>query len=64
LGRIVNGKTGLPGTGFIAAENVPKAQLETFEEDCTKHRAPSAEEFAEAYKKASSVRLGFCSWVY
>jgi len=53
---IVNGNTGLPGTGFIAAENVPKAQLETFEHDWTEHRAPSSEEFKAAYLRAPETR--------
>lgn len=53
---IVNGKTGLPGIGFIAAENVPKAQLETFEEDWTLYKAPSAEDFAAAYKRAPDAK--------
>lgn len=49
---IVNGQTGLPGTGFIAAENVPKAQLEVFNEDWSLHKAPSAVDFAAAYQRA------------
>lgn len=53
---IVNGQTGLPGTGFIAAENVPKAQLEVFNEDWTRHKAPSATDFADAYQRAPEAK--------
>jgi hypothetical protein len=55
---IVNGSTGLPGTGFIAAENVPKAQLETFEHDWTEHKVPSPEEFGDAYSRDQKTGKG------
>ena len=53
---VVNGQTGLPGTGFIAAENVPKAQLEVFNEDWLIHKAPSATDFASAYQRAPEAK--------
>ncbi|WP_319523278.1 hypothetical protein [uncultured Desulfosarcina sp.] len=53
---IVNGNTGLPGTGFIAAENVPKAQLETFEHVWIEHKAPSPEQFRDAYSRIPETR--------
>jgi putative restriction endonuclease len=53
---IVNGQTGLPGTGFIASENVPQAQLEVFNEDWLLHKAPSATDFADAYLRAPEAK--------
>lgn len=53
---VVNGQTGLPGTGVMAAENVPKAQLEVFNEDLLLHKAPSAADFVSAYERTPEAR--------
>jgi hypothetical protein len=53
---IVNKSTGLPGGGFIAAENVPLAQMETFSKNWLEEQAPSAEQFTDAYTRAPDRR--------
>lgn len=53
---IVNKNTGLPGDGFIAAENVPLAQIETFSADWLSLPAPSAEQLADSYSRAPNRR--------
>ena len=53
---IVSKQTGLPGDGFIAVENVPMAQLETFERNWLEQDAPSAELLAGAYSRAPDRR--------
>lgn len=40
---VVSEKTGVPGEGFIAAENVPKAQTETFGFDWLEWGCPTVE---------------------
>ena len=53
---VVNKNTGLPGEGFIAAENVPLAQIQTFAYDWLTLSAPSAEQFADSYSRAPNQR--------
>jgi hypothetical protein len=53
---IVSKQTGMPGDGFIAAENVPMAQLKTFETNWLELDAPSGEQLAEAYSRAPDRR--------
>jgi putative restriction endonuclease len=53
---IVNKNTGLPGGGFIAAENVPLAQMQTFSRNWLEEQAPSAEQLADAYTRAPERR--------
>ncbi len=53
---IVNKTTGLPGDGFIAAEDVPRAQLQTFAKHWVEQLAPSAEQLADAYSRAPDRR--------
>lgn len=53
---IVNKQTGLPGEGFIAAENVPLAHVQTFETNWLDVEAPSAEQLADAYSRAPDRR--------
>jgi len=53
---VVNKSTGLPGDGFIAAENVPLAQIRTFEKDWIALAAPSAEQLADSYSRAPDRR--------
>lgn len=53
---IVSKNTGLPGEGFIAAENVPLAQIKTFAVDWLSLPAPSAEQSADSYSRAPNRR--------
>jgi hypothetical protein len=53
---VVSKQTGLPGDGFIAAESVPMAQLQTFLHNWLGVAAPSAEQFADAYTRAPERR--------
>lgn len=53
---VVNKNTGLPGEGFIAAENVPLAQIQTFSVDWLSLTAPSADHLADAYSRAPDRR--------
>lgn len=45
---VVSGETGLPSTGFIATQDIPKNQLNVFTYDWLGRGAPSPEEFADA----------------
>ena len=49
---VVSEETGLPGEGFIAASNVPAAQMRVFEYDWLTTRPPGEEELNAAYKRA------------
>jgi len=40
---VVDETTGLPGEGFIAADDVPSAQADVYEQDWFMHAPPSAE---------------------
>ena len=51
---VVSQTTGLPGAGFIAAEDIPLTQLKVFSYDWLKHGAPSPEELEEAVRKNPS----------
>ena len=42
---VVGESTGMPGEGFIAAQDIPKTQMEVFDFDWLAHGAPSAEDF-------------------
>jgi putative restriction endonuclease len=53
---VVNKSTGLPGDGFIAAQDVPRAQMEVFEKDWLRETAPTAEQLADAYSRAPDRR--------
>lgn len=53
---IVNKISGLPGEGFIGAENVPLAQIQTFGIDWLSIPAPSAEQLADSYSRAPDRR--------
>lgn len=54
---VVSEDTGLPGTGFIAAQDVPKTQMNVFSYDWLEHAAPSPDQFAEAVRKMPSNGL-------
>ena len=51
---VVNRETGLPGGGFVAAENISKAQQDVFSYDWLEHGCPSPEEFEKAVKERPS----------
>ena len=51
---VVNSETGLPGSGFVAAKDVPKTQQTVFNFDWLDQGAPSAEALAEAAAKMPS----------
>ena len=53
---VVNKGSGLPGDGFIAAENVSIAHVQTFEKDWLEQQAPSADQLADAYTRAPERR--------
>src|SRR5436190_456598 len=55
---VVSEDSGLPGEGFIAAQDVPAAQVRVFRHDWLQRPAPSADELAEAYSRAPD-RRGF-----
>lgn len=45
---VVSERDGLPSSGFTAAEDIPKTQLDVFEYNWIKRRAPSPEKLAAA----------------
>ena len=47
---VVSDQTCMPGSGFTAAEDIPKAQVSVFDFDCLAHRIPSSEDFAAAFR--------------
>jgi hypothetical protein len=54
---VVSEESGLPGDGFIAAKDVPAAQVKVFEHKwLEKTLAPSAEQLADAYTRAPDRR--------
>jgi hypothetical protein len=53
---VVSKATGLPGDGFIAASDIPRAQLCVFEHDWSRVDAPSGLDFDDAYTRAPDRR--------
>ena len=53
---VVSEETGLPGEGFIGAEDVPAAQIKVFKEDWLNMTAPTAEQFFDSYSRAPDRR--------
>lgn len=51
---VVRGDTGLPGVGFVAAQDIPRTQLEVLSYDWLEHGAPSPEQLEEAVKQKPS----------
>jgi hypothetical protein len=47
---VVSEKTGMPGVGFVAAEDIPRAQQEVFNYDWLAHGGPSPESFEAAVR--------------
>ena len=53
---IVSDQTGLPGDGFIAAADVPKAFIQVFEHHWLETTAPTVEQLEDAYRRAPAAR--------
>lgn len=51
---VVSENSGLPGVGFIAAQDIPKAQQEVFKYDWLAHGGPSPDKFEQALKERPS----------
>jgi hypothetical protein len=51
---VVSSKSGLPGSGFIAAADIPKYQQLVFSFNWLKHGAPQPENFSEAVRQRPS----------
>lgn len=51
---VVNDETGVPGSGFVAAADIPKTQMEVFDFDWLEHGAPSVEDFQHAITQLPS----------
>jgi hypothetical protein len=51
---VVSEKTGMPGLGFIAAQDIPRAQQEVFDYDWLAHGGPSPESFEAAVRERPS----------
>jgi hypothetical protein len=51
---VVRQDSGLPGQGFIAAEDIPRTQQEVFNFDWLAHGAPSADNFEQAVAQRPS----------
>ena len=54
---LVDARTGLPREGFIAADNVPRAQADTFRFDWNGVPLPSREDYREAVQQLPSLGL-------
>ena len=53
---VVSEKTGVPGEGFIAAQDVPVAHIQTFQHDWLNVSAPGEEQLEAAYGRAPDAR--------
>lgn len=53
---VVSEDSGLPGPGFIAAIDVPAAQMRVFQHPWVEERAPNSEQFRDAYSRAPDAR--------
>lgn len=51
---VVSKATGIPGTGFIAAQDIPGAQAKVFEFDWLSHSTPDSNEFIDAVERRSA----------
>ncbi len=49
-------KSGMPGVGFSAAQDIPRTQLQVFSFDWVAHGCPSLEEFERAVRERPSKR--------
>lgn len=53
---VVSEQTGSPSEGFIAAADIPAAQLRVFQHRWLETTAPSAQQFEAAYSRAPDKR--------
>jgi hypothetical protein len=53
---VVSEQTGLPGEGFLAAADVPAAQMRVFQHNWQDGSSPNAEVLAAAYSRAPDRR--------
>lgn len=53
---VVSEQSGTPGEGFLAAADVPAAQMKVFAHRWLDAPAPTAEQFASAYTRAPDKR--------
>lgn len=51
---VVRRDTGLPGSGFSAASDIPPTQMRVFEHDWSHQACPTPEEFEEAVRRRPS----------
>ncbi len=51
---VVSKKSGMPGEGFIAAQDIPKTQIQVFAFDWFTHGAPSPEKLNDAVTQRPS----------
>jgi hypothetical protein len=54
---VVSSQTGMPSAGFIAAQDVPAAQMQIFSFNWSRHPCPMAEKFAKAVAQLPSNGL-------
>jgi hypothetical protein len=51
---VVSSETGMPGVGFVAAQDIPRFQQEVFKFDWLAHGAPSPDDFERAVSEHPS----------
>ncbi len=51
---VVSEKSGMPGVGFIAAQDIPRTQQQVFSFDWVGHGCPSPEQFERAVRERPS----------
>jgi hypothetical protein len=51
---VVSEKSGMPGVGFIAAQDIPRTQQEVFSYDWLAHGGPDPQAFEQAVKERPS----------
>src|SRR5262249_7091669 len=51
---VVGAKSGMPGVGFVAAQDIPRTQQEVFSFDWLEHGAPSSEDLERAVRERPS----------
>lgn len=55
---VVKHDTGMPGIGFIAAQDIPRTQIEVFHYDWLEHGCPKVEELEDAVHRHPSNGVG------
>jgi hypothetical protein len=53
---VVSEQTGVPGEGFLAAADLPLAQMQVFQHSWLDRPSPAAEDFESAYTRAPDRR--------